>query len=134
MWVAMVAQFLGGLYGDQDDDDGRRLGRARDFVGRYEEGAPWEGISPAEAYHHHRSVAGRLSAQEYEEAAAEAFARLTPPDRAQLADTMRQHGHVRVDGARDDPRQLARGLALPATELERVRPGRPVSMPAAGTT
>jgi hypothetical protein len=104
----MVEQVLGRLFGGQDDDDeSRRRGRARDFVGRYEAGAPGTGISPEEAYHNYRFVAGWLSAPEYEAAAAEAFERMTPQDRAQLADTMRQHGNVRIDGPGDDPRQLA---------------------------
>ena len=72
----MVEQLLGGLFGGQDDeDDERRRGRAQDFVSRYEQGPPYEGIGADEAYHNYRNVAGRLSPEEYEEAAAEAFTR-----------------------------------------------------------
>ena len=103
-------QLIGGLFGGQDDDDDdRRRGRAQDFVSRYEQGAPWEGIEPDEAYHNYRQVAGRLSPQEYEEAAAEAFARMSPRDRAQFAQMMQQRAGDRFGGVQtDDPRGLAR--------------------------
>ena len=103
-------QLLGGLFGGQDDDDDDlRRGRAQDFVSRYEQGPPWDGISPDEAHHNYRQVAGRLSPEEYEEAAAEAFARLSPQDRVQFAQMMQQRAGGQVGGFQtDDPRDLAR--------------------------
>ena len=105
-------QLLGGLFGGQDDDDDRRRGRAQDFVGRYEQGPPYAGISDEEAYHNYRQVAGRLPPQDYEESAAEAFQRLSPQERMQFAQLLQQRAGDRFGGVRgDDPRQLAQAVA-----------------------
>ena len=105
-------QLLGGLFGGQDDDDDRRRGRAQDFVSRYEQGPPYEGISDEEAYHNYRQVAGRLPPQDYEESAAEAFQRLSPQERMQFAQMLQQRGGDRFGSVRgDDPRQLAQAVA-----------------------
>jgi hypothetical protein len=104
-------QLLGGLFGGQDDDD-RRRGRAQDFVSRYEQGPPYEGISDEEAYHNYRQVAGRLSPQEYEESAAEAFQRLSPQERMQFAQMLQQRAGGQFGGFQgDDPRELARVMS-----------------------
>lgn len=104
----MVDQLLGGLFGGQDDDDDdRRKSRARDFVSRYETGSPYEGYEPDEAIHNYRSVEGRLSPEEYEEAAQEAFGRMSPQDRRQVAEMMAQRGGGQFN-VTDDPRDLAR--------------------------
>ena len=106
----MVDQLLGGLFGGQDDDDDdRRRSRARDFVSRYDQGPPYEGIAPEEAYHNYRQVAGRLSPEEYEEAATEAFGRMSPDERVRFAQMLQQRAGGRLGGFRaDDPRELAR--------------------------
>ena len=81
----MVDQLLGGLFGGQDDDDDdRRRSRARDFVSRYEQGPPHEGYDDDEVFHNYRSVEGRLSPQEYEEVAAEAFGRMPAEQRREM--------------------------------------------------
>ncbi len=106
----MVDQLLGGLFGGQDDDDDMRRSRARDFVSRYEQGRPEEGYDDDEVYQNYRSVAGRLSPQEYEEAAAEAFSRMDPDQRRQMKRMMRERGGMQdmLDDDNDDPRELAR--------------------------
>ena len=106
----MVDQLLGGLFGgqDTDDDDDRRRSRARDFVSRYEQGPPHEGYGDDEVLHNYRSVEGRLSPEEYEEAAAEAFTRLSPDERRQFRGMMRERSGGRFDVESDDPRDLAR--------------------------
>ena len=105
-------QLLGGLFGGQDDDDDRRRGRAQDFVGRYEQGPPYQGISDEEAYHNYRQVADRLPPEEYEESAAEAFQRLSPQDRMQVAQMLQQRGGGQFAGFQgDDPRELARATS-----------------------
>ena len=106
-------QLLGGLFGGQDDeDDDRRRGRAQDFVSRYEQGPPYEGISDEEAYHNYRQVAGRLPPQDYEESAAEAFQRLSPQERMQFAQMLQQRAGGQFGGFQgDDPRQLARATS-----------------------
>ena len=105
-------QLLGGLFGGQDDDDDRRRGRARAFVGRYEQGPPYEGISDEEAYHNYRQVADRLPPRDYEESAAEAFQQMSPQERMQFAQMLQQRAGGQFGGVRgDDPRQLAQAVA-----------------------
>lgn len=105
----MVDQLLGGLFGGQDnDDDTMRRGRAQDFVQRYEQGAPWDNISSEEALHNYQNVSQRLSPQEYEEVASEAFQRMSPEQRSQFAQLLQQQGGGQFGGGGyDDPRQLA---------------------------
>ena len=110
----MVDQLLGGLFGGQDDDDEPvRRQRATDFIDRYERGRPYDGIGDDEVIQNYQTVAGRLSPQEYEEAAADAFSRLSPEERRELKRRMRQQRRAerRDDDDDDDPRLMARELS-----------------------
>ena len=110
----MVDQLLGGLFGGQDNDDEPvRRQRASDFIQRYEQGPPYEGIGDDEAIENYRAVAGRLSPQEYEEAATEAFSRLSREERRELRRRMRQQRAGQDDSYDDDddPRLMARELS-----------------------
>ena len=91
----------------------------QDFVGRYEQGAPWDGISDQEAAHCYQQVAPRLSPQEYEASAQEAFARLSPEERQQFGRYLQQQARQQgvdvpdlnrdgVDDRLQDPAYLAR--------------------------
>jgi len=105
----MVDQILGSLFGGQnDDDDTTRRGRATDFVSRYEQGAPWDNISGDEALHNYQNVAEQLSPEEYESAAAETFARLSPQERQQFAAFLQQRSGQQVSANVEDPNDLAR--------------------------
>ena len=104
----MVNELLGGLFGGQDeDDDAKRQNRAADFVNRYQTGQPWENISGDEALQNYKSVAGKLSPDQYQEAATEAISRLSPEQRQQLAGVLQQGTGVTLSGGADDPAQLA---------------------------
>jgi hypothetical protein len=105
----MVDQLLGGLFGGQDNEDTtQQQTRAKDFVSRFETGAPHEGYSTEEAAHNYRHVAGRLSPQEYEDAATQTFGKMQPDQRKQFKRMMKERGGNRVpDVAGDDPRDLA---------------------------
>ena len=106
----MVDQLLGGLFGGQDDEDEPvRRRRATDFIQRYEQGPPYQGIGDDEVIQNYRATAGRLSPQEYEEAAADAFSRLSPEERRELRRSLRQQRRAeRLDDDDDDPRSMAR--------------------------
>ena len=86
--------------------------QATDFIQRYEQGPPYAGIGDDEVIQNYRATAGRLSPQEYEEAAAEAFSRLSPEERRELRRRMRQQRRAeRLDDDDDDPRTMARELS-----------------------
>jgi len=61
----------------------------QDFVQRYERGRPWEGVSDEEATQHYSNVAQHLDPENYRSAAEEAVSRLSPEERAELAEHLR---------------------------------------------
>ena len=110
----MVDQLLGGLFGSQDDEDEPvRRQRATDFIERYERGRPYDGIGDDEVLQNYRATAGRLSPQEYEEATADAFGRLSREERRELRRRLRQQRRAeRLDDVDDDdPRTMAREVS-----------------------
>ncbi|MGI8484751.1 MAG: hypothetical protein ACR2OU_10870 [Thermomicrobiales bacterium] len=97
---------LKGLFGDQNDDQKRN--QAQDFVNRYEQGAPADGITADEAVSNYQAVAGQISPQELEDSADEAFQRLSPDERREFAQWLKERGGDQVgDLNGDDPRQMA---------------------------
>ena len=105
----MVDQLLGGLFGGQDtDDDNIRRSRARDFVSRYEQGPADQGYDDDEVYQNYRAAESRLPQDQYEDAAAEAFERMSPQERGELGRMMNERSGGRVQVESDDPRDLAR--------------------------
>jgi hypothetical protein len=82
-------------------NDTARRGQIEDFVSRYDKGKPWEGISDDEARERHDEVASQLDDDEYESSAREAFNRLEPQERREVARSLQQ-------GDTDDPAELAR--------------------------
>ncbi len=101
---------LSGLFGG-DDDDQRRT-RARDFVGRYETGNPWEGFSGQEAYENYSRVSQQVPDDVYEEAAAEAFGRMPGDQRNEFARMMQQQMGGGMNYSANDPRQLAQAASM----------------------
>src|SRR5215470_7942916 len=88
------------------------------FLQRFEQGPPWEGYSDQEVLSRHRAVAGQASRQEYQQAASEAFARMTPDQRVEFGQLLQQRARERHldlggldrSGIKDfqDAQQLAR--------------------------
>ena len=85
---------------DMLQDTGRRE-QFEDFVQRYDQGQPWEGISDDEAKQRHEEVASQLDDKEYEQSAQEAFQKLQPEQRREVSRSLQQ-------GETDDPAELAR--------------------------
>jgi pyruvate dehydrogenase complex dehydrogenase (E1) component len=84
--------------------DSAQRGQIEDFVKRYDQGQPWEGISDDEARQQHDQVAAQLDDQQYEESARESLQKLEPERRREFA---RELGVPETD----DPQELARETA-----------------------
>lgn len=69
--------------------DGDRREELRDFANRYEQGAPYDGISEEEAVSRYREVVPELSGEDYRQSAREAFSRMEPEERAELGKQLR---------------------------------------------
>jgi hypothetical protein len=61
-----------------------------DFASRYEQGHPSEGYSDEEVLDRYGSVAHSVSASDYEQAAQESYARLSPDERAEFGRFLQQ--------------------------------------------
>jgi hypothetical protein len=115
---------------DRQPEGGMQRPDYEDFVQRYEQGKPWEGISDQEALSRYRQVVPQLPRDEYVDAAQQAFARLTPDQRQQFLDMLRQGARqqsvnvpdLNRDGI-DDRLQEPRELAEMAARMEQQRPG-----------
>ena len=122
MGMDMLAQLLGG---------GQQRQQYSDFANRYDQGAPWDGISDREAYDRYAEVAPRLPPQVYQESAQEAFSRLSPQQRMQLGQYLQrqsqQQGYggfqdLNRDGV-DDRFQDPSFLAQATSRMEQQQPG-----------
>jgi hypothetical protein len=88
---------------DMLQDEGTR-DKLKDFAQRYDQGAPWEGISDDEAKEQHDQVAAQLDDNEYEESARASFERLDPEQRREAARSLEL-------GETEDPQELAQATA-----------------------
>ena len=100
---------------------GQRQAEYQDFTRRYQQGSPYDSITDQEAEDRYRQLAPNLSRDDYRQSAEQAFARLTPQERAEfsryLRERSRQQGvqlqdyDLNDDGiddrAQQDPRELA---------------------------
>ncbi len=76
---------LGNLLGG-----GQQRDEYQDFVRRYDQGDPWDGISDDEAVNRYRQVAQQAPPDVYQESAQQAFSRLTPQQRREFAQYLQQ--------------------------------------------
>jgi hypothetical protein len=117
----ILQNLLGGGQGRQE---------FQDFVQRYDQGPPYAGISDQEAVRRYQQVAPQLPPEVYQQSAQEAFARLTPQERLQLGQYLRQQTQQRnlnvpdlnQDGI-DDRLQDPSYLAHATTRLQQQQPG-----------
>ena len=84
MGMNMLEQLLGG---------GQQRQEYQDFTQRYDQGAPWQGISDQEAYTRFQQVAPQLPPDMYQQSAQQAFERLSPDQRLQLGQYLQQQAH-----------------------------------------
>jgi nucleoid-associated protein YgaU len=84
--MGLLDALLGGGQGREEQQD---------FLQRFEQGQPWEGYSDQEVLKRYGTVAGQASRQEYEQAAAEAFGRLSPDQRVEFGRLLQQRARER---------------------------------------
>src|SRR5262245_31597649 len=114
---------LKGLLGGEQQQD------YQDFVNRYSQGHPAEGYSDQEAVARYQQVAAQAPPELYQQSAEDAFARLSPEERAEFAQFLQQRAQqqgVNVPGLApaSDPAQFQdpRVLAQAATQLHQQQP------------
>lgn len=104
----MVDKMLGGLFGGPDQD--RMRSQAKDFVSRYEQGPPEHGYEAPEVQDHFKTVGRHMSPEDVQEAAREAFRRMSPEQRRAYKHAMRERGMGQfqaIPDDNDDPEILA---------------------------
>ena len=78
-------EFLENLLGG-----GQQRQEHEDFINRYEQGPPYDGFSHEEAMNRYQQVATQLPPDMYQQAAQQAFSRLSPEDRMQFGQQPQQ--------------------------------------------
>lgn len=101
-------RLFSGLYGTSDnDDDQTRASKATDFVSRVESGDKADGYSTEEAVQNYRNVTQGLSDEEFEQVAEDALRELTPEQRREFTQVIKQQAGVDIDDNVDDAHELA---------------------------
>jgi hypothetical protein len=108
----MVDQLLSGLFGSNDTDDlDTQRQRARDFADRAQRN-PRE-LDPNEVLQNYRATTSRLTPEQFQKAAEEAFSQMSPEERRELKREMRRRARrqnqnqVQDDEDDDSPAVLA---------------------------
>jgi hypothetical protein len=110
---------------------GQQRQEAEDFVNRYQQGHPTEGYSEEEVMQHYQKVAGSAPDDVYQQSAEESFARLSPQERKEFFQFLRQKAQqqgtqdftdLNQDGV-DDRYQDPHELAQLTTRMRRQQPG-----------
>ncbi len=115
---------LQNILGDQQNQQ-----QFDDFSRRYQQGAPWDGITDDEAYGHYQQVSGRIPPDVYEESARDAFERLTPEQRGEFGRYLRQRAQqqgVQGSALQDldgDGHADSAALARTTSRLDQQQPG-----------
>ena len=107
--------------------DKAKRDEVEDFVTRYEQGPPQEGISDEETLRHHGEIAAGLSPDEYREAATQSFERMDPVQRSDFGRRLRQQAEAEGidahEAARDDALEDSNILGSLAGMLQDKKPG-----------
>ena len=106
----MVDQLLSGLFGSNDSEDVEtQRQRARDFADRAERNP--HDLDANEVLQNYHATTSRLSPEQYQRAAEEAFGKMSPDDRRALKREMRRRARMQDQDDPDDddsPAVLAR--------------------------
>ena len=110
---------------------GQQQQESQDFVQRYEQGHPAQGYSDQEVLNRYQQVAPQLPPDVYQQSAEQAFARMSPQERQEFADWMRQRAqqqNVQIpdfnrDGVDDRFQQDPRALAQATAQVQQQQPG-----------
>ena len=99
-----------------------------DFVNRYDQGPPWQGISDQEAFNRYQQVAPQLPPDVYQQSAHDAFSRMAPQERVQLGQVLQQQARQQgyMDPAWDEDDNLYQDpgyLAQVTGRLHQQQPG-----------
>ena len=102
-----------------------------DFVGRYDQGAPYDGILDREAFDRYQQVAPQLPPDVYERSAQDAFARMSPQERMEFTQYLRQRAQqqnlnfpdLNQDGIDDRVQRDPGELARMTTRMRQQQPG-----------
>jgi hypothetical protein len=109
---------------------GQQRQQFQDFVNRYDQGAPYDGISDQEAIQHYQQVAPHLPPDLYQQSAQDAFAQMSPQERLQFGQHLRQRSQqqgynipdLNGDGI-DDRMQDPAYLAQVTSRMHQQQPG-----------
>lgn len=119
----MVDQLLSGLFGSNDADDAEtQRQRARDFADRAERNP--RDLDPNEVVQNYRATTSRLSPDQYQRAAEEAFSKMSPDERRELKREMRRRARMQDQADQadqdddDSPAVLARNAQQAHQEHE----------------
>jgi hypothetical protein len=104
-----LEQALGGQTGQQ----------LQDFIKRYRQGAPADGVDPQETADHYERLAPQVPTDVYRQSAEDAFNRLSPDERQQFSEWLRE-------------RAAQQGAAVPAQLQPASQTGTPSSSSMAG--
>jgi hypothetical protein len=90
------------------DEKVAKLKSAVDFVQRYDEGPPDEGISGDEALGNFEAVSSNISNDDFQAALTDSYARLSQDQRSQLSEMVRQRAPGQLDNVNfNDPQEFA---------------------------
>lgn len=88
-----------------------------DFIERYQQGSPYDGIDAEEAVQRYEEITPTLSDRDYEESAEAAFSKLSPEERREFGRYLRERAQQRgmtdfdgngIDDQLENPHELAK--------------------------
>jgi hypothetical protein len=105
--------------------------KVQDFINRYQQGAPADGIDAQETADNYQQIAPQLPADVYRDSARDAFDRLSPREREEFSAWLRERASqqgVALPGQLQDPtsaQQAARSPSSMADALSQVQQEQP---------